>query len=536
MAHRLLPALACVCLLGCLRVPPAPPDAAPPVADEGVEPLPPFTLAELSVEDARGEAWDPDDACSWPTIRLRFGQPLFEADAVWLLEGEPDPDTADDLSARPLRVATERRVVESEITLEGDALTLRPTRRLEAGATYTVAVAAWARSAASGETLEAPQLAPLTVSRSPEAGGAVRGAWPPDGADAVDAEMSALFVAFDGAIEDPSRAVRLRREGGEVVATDAHALPCADAETWPDGLCAVLRPRAPLAPGSAHVIEVETDLLDATGAPVGPWAARFTTRLDAGEPPAPLALTCHPDEHDLEVGCALVDDRSVTFRLAATEAVRVRVEAAGRRLLAVAPRGDATLRLDGLSPEATVRPRFVLTDYAGATWETQSVLSTTPPLATISIEEVRADPLGPEPRQEYVEVLNWGDETVDLLGFSITDRASSEGDFIPRTARLAPGQRALIVGAAFDPEEGSDPEVPPGTPLIRLEGALGTGGLANRGEPVFLRDPEMRRISAAPGLEPPAPGVCVVRRSEDPRVGAEDAFGSAPCTPGRDSP
>ena len=77
-----------------------------------------------------------------------------------------------------------------------------------------------------------------------------------------------LFVAFDGAIEDPSRAVRLRREGGEVVATDAHALPCADAETWPDGLCAVLRPRAPLAPGSAHVIEVETDLLDATGAPV----------------------------------------------------------------------------------------------------------------------------------------------------------------------------------------------------------------------------------------------------------------------------
>ncbi|MEQ8892543.1 MAG: lamin tail domain-containing protein, partial [Sandaracinaceae bacterium] len=220
----------------------------------------------------------------------------------------------------------------------------------------------------------------------------------------------------------------------------------------------------------------------------------------------------------------------------ATEAVRVRVEAAGRRLLAVAPRGDATLRLDGLSPEATVRPRFVLTDYAGATWETQSVLSTTPPLATISIEEVRADPLGPEPRQEYVEVLNWGDETVDLLGFSITDRASSEGDFIPRTARLAPGQRALIVGAAFDPEEGSDPEVPPGTPLIRLEGALGTGGLANRGEPVFLRDPEMRRISAAPGLEPPAPGVCVVRRSEDPRVGAEDAFGSAPCTPGRDSP
>ena len=100
-------------------------------------------------------------------------------------------------------------------------------------------------------TAVAPQLAPLTVSRSPEAGGAVRGAWPPDGADAVDAEMSALFVAFDGAIEDPSRAVRLRREGGEVVATDAHALPCADAETWPDGLCAVLRPRAPLAPGSA---------------------------------------------------------------------------------------------------------------------------------------------------------------------------------------------------------------------------------------------------------------------------------------------
>lgn len=538
MARTPLPALALgasLCLLGCLRVPPAPPDAAPPADDVAPPALPPFELLEVRVEDARGDAWDADDACSWPTVRLRFAHALFDPDAVWLLEGEPDEDTADDLADAPLRVATERRVVESAVSLEGADLTLRPARRLAPGATYTVAVAAWARSAASGETLGAPRLAPLTVSRRPEAGGAVRGAWPPDGADAVDAEMRSLFVAFDGAVEDPSRAVRLRRDGGDVVAADVHALPCADVEAWPDGLCAVLRPRAALAPGSAHTIEV-TDLLDRTGASVGPWAARFTTRLRPGEPPAPLALACHVDERPLAAGCALIDDRSVTFRLAATEAVRVRIDAAGRTLLDVAPRGDATLRLDGLSPEATVRARVVLTDFGGATWEGDEVLSTTPPLAPIAIVEVRADPLGPEPRQEYVEVLNWGDETVDLQGFSITDRAESEGDVVPRTARLAPGQRALIVGAAFDPEEGSDPAVPPGTPLVRLDGALGTGGLANRGEPVFLRDPALRRISAAPGLEPPAPGVCVVRRSEDPRVGAEDAFGVAPCTPGRDSP
>lgn len=529
------PALACLLLTACLRVPPTP-DAGPPPEDAPPPPPPAFALTGATVEDARGAPWPLGAACSWPTVRLSASHALFDAEPVLLLEGEPDADTEDDLTARPLRVATERRRVPSTITVEGGEITIRPDARLRAGATYTLAVAAWARSAVTGDTLETPWLAALTVSASPDAGGRAVAAWPPDGADAVDASLDALFVAFEGAVPSPAAGVTLRREGGEALPVDAHDLPCADAETWPEGRCAVLRPRAPLAPGTAHVLEVSSALLDATGAPVGPWSARFTTRLDPGAPPAALPLPCHPDEVAFEGGCARPDDRSLTLRVAATEAVRVRLEAAGRQVLAVAPRGDATLRLDALSPEATVRAHLTFTDYAGERWETDVALATTPPLAPVSVVEVRADPLGPEPRQEYVEVLNWGAETIDLQGFSITDRPESEGDVVPRTALLAPGQRALVVGAAFDPEEGSDPAVPPGTPLVRLEGALGTGGLANRGEPVILRDPALRRVSAAPAVGPPAAGVCVVRRSEDPRSGAASAFATAPCTPGRDSP
>ncbi|MBW2464185.1 MAG: hypothetical protein JRH11_21230, partial [Deltaproteobacteria bacterium] len=82
----------------------------------------------------------------------------------------------------------------------------------------------------------------------------------------------------------------------------------------------------------------------------------------------------------------------------------------------------------------------------------------------------------------------------------------------------------------------ADTPVPAGVPLARLGTSLASGGLSNAGEPLFLRDAEGHRVSAAPKTTTGA-GQCLVRRSgasRDGRRGDVDAFVVGPCTPGRE--
>jgi hypothetical protein len=202
---------------------------------------------------------------------------------------------------------------------------------------------------------------------------------------------------------------------------------------------------------------------------------------------------------------------------------------------AVASRGEATLTLDQLEPASPITIAVRLVDLAGLETRLGFGVSTTPPLAPLYVTEVRADPLGAEPAQEYVEVLNSATVPLDLSEFSISDRADATGDVIERTVILAPGARALIVADSFDPDDRADAPVPPGTPLVRIGASIGSGGLRNAGEPIFLRDPEGRRVSAAPREPAPRPGVCAVRASSDGRTGRHGSFvldAEGGCTPG----
>nr|MDQ3034502.1 lamin tail domain-containing protein [Myxococcota bacterium] len=209
-------------------------------------------------------------------------------------------------------------------------------------------------------------------------------------------------------------------------------------------------------------------------------------------------------------------------------------------VLAIAPRGEATLELGSLAASAIVPATLTAIDAAGRSRVLELALSTTEPLPLVAITEVRADPYGAEPRQEYVELENRGLDAVDLLGFSLADSPTAAGDVIASSHRLAPGARALLVAEAFDPDDRGDGDrdapVPPGVALIRVDRSLASGGLSNAGEPLFLRDPGGRRISAAPAEPPPRPGVCTVRTSDDARTGARGSFdydAASGCTPGR---
>jgi hypothetical protein len=134
------------------------------------------------------------------------------------------------------------------------------------------------------------------------------------------------------------------------------------------------------------------------------------------------------------------------------------------------------------SPEQ-VEPLLVLVDLAGNTSRIAGP-PLTPGPATLVISEVLANPAGPEPAQEWVEVANLTQEDVQLLGLAIVDATGA--DLLPDVT-LPAGGRALVVPAGYDEAAPGDIAPPEGTVLARVEGGtLGGNGLANAGETVTL--------------------------------------------------
>ena len=151
------------------------------------------------------------------------------------------------------------------------------------------------------------------------------------------------------------------------------------------------------------------------------------------------------------------------------------------------------------------------TSDTGDTGDTEGAIDTgdledsgEPPLApTIAIVEVLSNPPGPAQSEkffEYVEILNYGDASIDLAGWTVADSladappgqdpllaAGGDGGCAPATC-LAPGRRALIVGNAY--------QGPTGGALVLAtdDTTIADGGLS-AAEPVVLRDPDGVMIS-----------------------------------------
>ena len=189
------------------------------------------------------------------------------------------------------------------------------------------------------------------------------------------------------------------------------------------------------------------------------------------------------------------------------------------------------------SRQTTYAAFCVLTDLAENQLETPLCGALPADLATVTIDEVRADPLGPEPAQEYVELLNFGTKAVAMEGFSLTDDAFTKGHALSMQSPLLPGERVLVVGPDFDRHDPSDGSVPDALRLIRIEGAL---ALANQGSALYLRDDTGRRLAASPSVGPERAGQCVGRiAGGEPRSGRAQDFRQDPdgsCTPGTATP
>lgn len=523
MSPRVHAVLALLCLHCIDPMPPPLPDAGPPPVD-AYEPPPPPTVIALRARGRDGHSWPLDRAPRRPLLELEVSRAAVLPDEpdAFLFEDLPLDALTDDLTRMPLLVAHARHVVATEIVRGPNHVTLTPREPLEPGARYVVALAGWATDE-DGATF-APFVAPIVV--ADEGGGATpRASWPPDGAAGVPPELELAVVRFD---DELTGSVRLEGPDG-VASTRTERVPC-DALGWADGTCVVLRWDGLLRPGARYALAVGSDARDRTGAMLEPWRATFTTGHPGGIGFGFVPVVCELDEQPIGPLCILADDVSVRVRGQVDRPVRAFLLGPVGSDRVVAPRGELALELFGLPSDAAVEPELRLVGLDGSTHVERLSLRTTEPLPTLTIAEVNADPRGPEPRQEWVELLNFGPVELSLEGIALSDRADRLGDVVSAPLVLPAGARALMAADGFDPRHpADDPHVPDGVLLVRIGTSLASGGLSNSGEPLFLRDPLGRRLATVPAIPSDGPGRCL-RRESAPR--ARSGFSFGPCTPG----
>jgi len=232
---------------------------------------------------------------------------------------------------------------------------------------------------------------------------------------------------------------------------------------------------------------------------------------DAADPDAPppgpptlVGTRCLAPEIPAGGVCLVIGPRSATVRYKTDRDAfgRIACRAAAGEVAAEASAASAEHRLvvAPLEPRVPHDCSVVARTAAGETALSAFGLETAGGGPWVAITEVLADPAGPEPAQEFVEVANLDDVEVDLGGWALDDEGG--GAVVPAGTVLAPGDVVLLVPDAYDPDGAGDPPADPAAALVRLGRSLGASGLRNSGEAVFLIDPEGLVVSscaATPG-------------------------------------
>jgi hypothetical protein len=249
-----------------------------------------------------------------------------------------------------------------------------------------------------------------------------------------------------------------------------------DATACDGGVCYTGTLGGPLPPSASCRVELGAGGLDGAGHALAPGliGAFDTAAVPDETPPVISAVAIQMAGPCLAVTFSTDEVATGTVVLGAGDVEASSPAGAGETSFAVA------VPVAGLPPStaATIVVRAV--DRAGNVAESAPLAWQTPAaLPPVAITEVLANPLGPEPAQEWVELRNLGSDVVSLAGLGIAD--SRGADLLPTTT-LGPGEYALVVTSAYDPGNGADPPPRPGTHLLRVDGRIGADGLSNGGE------------------------------------------------------
>lgn len=448
-------------------------------------------------------------------LRARLRLPgLAAADVdlerVVLVEGEIGAAHLRQIVRGEISKALSERLVPALTWIEQPAMDdlvviLAPTRPLSPGQTYAVASGA----PELAEHLQVAEDAPPPLLRR----------WPPEGLSATATLGiwcgSELLPAIDtpGALEPAGPAGALRRGaagglGGACVRFEAE--PDAGGE-GPAGAGPWVGPPA-LDLGGGALISLDPR----------PFAVEASA-------PEPVAAACEPEEAPFGPGCAAVADDRILVRSREAPTLWV-VAGEGLELVVAAGPGEPFL-LAPLPPLSPVALEVVAVDAAGRASRSPFTAVTLAPMPHVVINEVLANPIGPEPGQEWVELYNDGLVAAALAGHVIVDVG---GETALPEATLAPGELALVVNEAFVEDDELDPPPAPGTKILRVP-QLGKSGLANGGEPLRLKDASGAVVSRSPAMAAPKAGMSLSRVSPRSPDGLEASFVPGWPTPGQEN-
>ncbi|MDC3984310.1 lamin tail domain-containing protein [Polyangium jinanense] len=437
-------------------------------------------------------------------------EPSLDEARLFLVRGELRDSHLRQIERDDISKALAERFVPSVRWRADDgSVVLAPTVPLDPDETY--AVASGEPRASVAFVVEPAEAAPLLVR-----------AWPP-----AEASGAGLFGLYCGDVTLPEVSF--------------------EATLAPDGpLGAFGRGVAPAGAGGACLRFVGRGLAAEGGPwvpppvvwlPGLPWPLRVDPRPfggagngDLGEaiegPLDEAVLECEAFEVPFGPGCVEVEDDRLLGR---APAAAMLWGIAGEGLDVVMTTGkNERFVLKGLPAGKDVSLDVATIDVHGRQRRLTFSATTLTPMPHVVLNEVMANPLGPEPDQEWVELYNDGSVEAALGELVISDIG---GETVLPEIMLPPGRFAVIVNETFVVDDEID--VPPAEDalLVRVP-ALGKSGLGNGGEIVRLLDTRGRTISRFPAIPKPKAGQSVVRRSPDAPDGVRDSFQLAEPTPG----
>lgn len=241
-------------------------------------------------------------------------------------------------------------------------------------------------------------------------------------------------------------------------------------------------------------------------------------------------MECLAGEIPIGPGCARVLDDRVLVRSSGAPLLWA-IAGEGEEVVAGLAANEGVNVL-GLRPRRDIDLAVVTIDAAGNERKANLRATTTAPEGHVVINEVLANPLGPEPRQEWVELVNDGSEPVSLLGYQLLDDTGATS--LP-AFELLPGRFALVVNETFVEDDGVDAPPAPDAELLRVA-HLGSHGLANDGETLRLVDAVGAEVSRFPAVPQRKGGMSAARTRPGVSDLSSSSFHIAKPTPGTMNP
>jgi hypothetical protein len=251
--------------------------------------------------------------------------------------------------------------------------------------------------------------------------------------------------------------------------------------------------------------------------------------LYGGEPTLVSGPPCSASEFALGPACVAVADDRLTLR--SNQPLLIVFEQPAPALVEL--RAGASEVVRGLLPESEIWLAGEVLDAAGRSTAFAQRVTTAAAEPRLVLSEVLANAAGPEPGQEWIELVNGGAAALDLAGYTLEDGGGSAT--LPARL-LAPGAYVVLVSEQYVPDPALDLTAADPAQLVVLP-SLGKSGLSNSGELLRLFDPSGQLVSSFPALKAAAAGKSLARRApespdDDPEgFGLHAAPGASPGAP-----